>query len=122
MKWYERLSLAREAKGYKKAHFAKAIGVQPPTITEWERGDTVAPSAANVMKICQVLNITPEWLMSGPTLSEGGIATQTYFGSNEQVAEAVRLMEAMPAYELAQAIGIIRTLASTARPETSPAI
>lgn len=117
MKWYERLSQARQAKGLKKAHFAKAIGVQPPTITEWERGDTVAPSAANVMKICQVLNITPEWLMSGPATGEDGIPTRTYFGTNDQIAEAVRLMEKMPAYELAQAIGIINTLASTKRPE-----
>lgn len=116
MKWYERLSQARQAKGFKKAHFAKAIGVQPPTITEWERGDTVAPSAANVMKICQVLNITPEWLMSGPAVGEGGMPSKTYFGQNAQIAEAVALMERMEPYELAQVIGIINTLANTRRP------
>lgn len=116
MKWYDRLKLAREAKGYKKAHFAKAIGVQPPTITEWERGDTVAPSAANVMNICKVLNITPEWLMDGVSNSGDGIPSKTYFGTNENIAVAVELMEAMPAYELAQAVGIIQALASTKRP------
>jgi len=117
MKWFERLRQAREAKGFKKAHFAKAISVQPPTITEWERGDTVAPSAANVMKICQVLNITPEWLMQGDLEDDqNGIAQQTYFGSNEEISEAVKLMEKMPAHELSQALAILRTLSSTARP------
>lgn len=116
MKWFERLRQAREAKGYKKSHFAKAIGVQPPTITEWERGDTVAPSASNVMKICQVLNITTEWLMQGPAANgPDGIPTKTYWGPNELVAEAVKLMESMPEYELGQALAIIRTLSTTQR-------
>ncbi|KQV78490.1 hypothetical protein ASD15_22010 [Massilia sp. Root351] len=119
MKWFERLSVAREAKGFKKAHFAKAIGVKPPTITEWERGDTAAPSATNVMNICKVLNITPEWLMSGASQGAEGIPLKTYFGSNSEIAEAVSLMEQMPAYELAQALGIIKTLAGTKRPEPS---
>lgn len=119
MKWFERLRQAREAKEFKKAHFAKAIGVQPPTITEWERGDTVTPSAANVMKICQVLNITPEWLMQGPSNpTERGIPTKTYWGSNGLIADAVKLMESMPEYELSQALAIIRTLSSTARDST----
>lgn len=119
MKWFERLKQAREARGFKKSHFAKAIDVQPPTITEWERGDTLAPSAANVMKICQVLNITPEWLMNGDSsVVEGVIPKKTYFGTNTEIAEAVSLMEQMPAYELAQVLGIINTLAKTKRPES----
>ena len=118
MKWYERLTQDREARGIKKSHFAKAIDVKPSTITEWERGDTVAPSAANVMKICQELNVTPEWLMHGDQgVTAEGIPAKTYFGANEQIAEAVKLMEGMPAYELAQVLGIINTLANTKRPD-----
>ena len=116
MKWYDRLKQAREAKGLKKSHFSKERGVQPPTITEWERGDTVAPSAANVMNICKVLNITPEWLMNGVSDAENGIPSKTYFGTNQSIAAVVELMEAMPAYELAQAVSIIQTLAATQRP------
>lgn len=113
MKWYERLKVAREAKGLKKSHFAQAIGVKPPTITEWERGDTVAPSAVNVMKICQELNITPSWLMDGPRGNESAEA-KTYFGSDERIARAVDLLEGLPDYELDQIIGIIETLATKA--------
>jgi|SRR5471030_111109 len=113
MKWYERLKVAREAKGLKKSHFAKAIGVQPPTITEWERGDTVSPSTNNVMNICRVLNITPEWLMGDQ--GNGAARTQTYFGPSEKIARAVALMEACPDYELDQILGIIETLSTKAR-------
>lgn len=114
MKWYERLSQAREAKGYKKAHFAKAIGVKPPTITEWERGDTVAPSAANVMKICQVLNITPEWLMQDSGSRETTqIPSKSYWGQKPLIEEAVSLMEAMAERELEQVVAIIRTFSTS---------
>jgi transcriptional regulator with XRE-family HTH domain len=118
MKWFERLRQAREVKGYKKAHFAKAIGVKPPTNTEWERGDTVAPSAANVMKICQVLNITPEWLMQSPgsASTELPMTTRTYWGNNPAIEEAVQLMEKMQDFELTQALAIIKTLSATPRP------
>ncbi|MET3134631.1 transcriptional regulator with XRE-family HTH domain [Oxalobacteraceae bacterium GrIS 1.11] len=114
MKWYERLKTAREAKGLKKSHFAKAIGVQPPTITEWERGDTIAPSGTSVMNICRVLSITPEWLMEGPRPGDSS-AARTYVGSNERIGQAVTLMESIPDYELDQILGIIETLANKAK-------
>lgn len=118
MKWFERLKVAREAKGLKKSHFAQAIGVKPPTITEWERGDTVAPSAANVMNICRILNITPDWLMQGSP-GPAGMMEKTYFGTNQRIADAVALMERFPEYELGQVLGIIETLASKAQSKPS---
>src|ERR1700741_4794205 len=108
MKWYERLKQAREAKGIKKSHFAAMIGVKPATITEWERGDTESPAASNVLKICECLSITPDWLMNGTT---NGIAGP-YVGANDQVRHAVKILEGLPESDLLQLIAIIDTFAA----------
>jgi len=117
MKWFERLRQVREAKGMKKAHLAKAIGVQPPTITEWENGVTVTPSGANVLALCRVLNVTPEWLMEGPRGGQHS-QNQTYFGSDEKIAKAVALLESMPEDDQDQALAILDTIAARALRKT----
>lgn len=64
MNWHKRLSEARIAKDLKKNAFAKLIGVSPPTITQWESGTTKKIEGSNLMKVCSVLGITPEWLLN----------------------------------------------------------
>ncbi|MFZ3001415.1 MAG: helix-turn-helix transcriptional regulator [Undibacterium umbellatum] len=106
MKWYERLKIAREAKGLKKSHFARVIGVQPATITEWERGDTESPSSSNTLKICEALSITPAWLINGENPPK---EKYKYEGTNAQIARAVERMETLSDIDLSQIIAIIET-------------
>lgn len=106
MKWYERLKIAREAKGLKKSHFARVIGVQPATITEWERGDTESPSSSNTLKICEALSVTPNWLINGDDPPKERFK---YEGTNAQIALAVGRMEALSESDLNQIIAIIET-------------
>lgn len=65
MNWHKRLTQAREAKGIKKSAFAKLVEVSPPTVTDWENGNTKMIEGVNLMKVCAALSITPEWLMHG---------------------------------------------------------
>lgn len=65
MNWHTRLTQAREAKGLKKSAFAKLVEVSPPTVTDWENGNTKMIEGANLMKVCSALSITPEWLLHG---------------------------------------------------------
>jgi phage repressor protein C with HTH and peptisase S24 domain len=65
MNWHKRLTLAREAKDIKKSAFAKLIGVSPPTVTDWENGNTKMIEGSNLMKVCSALGVTPEWLLHG---------------------------------------------------------
>ena len=44
--------------------FAKATGILQSTISEWKKKGT-NPTSDKIMKICQVLQISPEWLLSG---------------------------------------------------------
>lgn len=64
MTWHKRLTQAREAKNIKKSAFAKLVGVSAPTVTDWENGDTKMIEGSNLIKVCQVLDISPAWLLN----------------------------------------------------------
>ena len=46
--------------------FSERTGISQSTISEWKTKRT-NPSSEKIMIICQVLEITPEWLLSGST-------------------------------------------------------
>lgn len=44
--------------------FSKKTSIRQSTISEWKKKKT-NPSADKIMVICKVLDVTPEWLLSG---------------------------------------------------------
>lgn len=44
--------------------FAERTGIQQSTISEWKKNKT-NPSSEKILGICKVLEVTPEWLLSG---------------------------------------------------------
>lgn len=106
MKWYERLTIAREAQGLRKTHLATMIGVKPPIITEWEAGLIASPSAINTMKICEALKISPDWLING---NEGSVPS---FDQTAEIKRAVRIIESLDEASLKQLLAIIDTFTS----------
>ena len=74
MDWHTRITQARAAKNLNKSELAKLVGVSPATITMWESGQTKKIEGANLMKVCNVLDINPMWLM-GKLDVEGRRAT-----------------------------------------------
>jgi transcriptional regulator with XRE-family HTH domain len=76
--WKQRLKSSRVAKNLNKTAFAKLAGVSNPTVTDWEKsvgdggiGEITGP---NLMKVCEVLGVDPDWLLTGKTAdrSNGG--------------------------------------------------
>jgi transcriptional regulator with XRE-family HTH domain len=67
--WKKRLTEARSSKFPKKKDFAAAVGVSNPTVTDWEKSsedDGITElTGKNLTKVCEVLNITAEWLLYG---------------------------------------------------------
>lgn len=67
--WKLRLKEAREAKGLSKTAFARAVGVSNPTVTDWEKGagdgGIIEISGVKLMKVSQVLDVTPNWILHG---------------------------------------------------------
>ena len=44
--------------------FSEETGIKQSTISEWKKNGT-NPTSDKVMAICRVLDVTPEWLLSG---------------------------------------------------------
>lgn len=50
--------------------FSDKTGIRQSTISEWKMKHT-NPSAEKIMVICSVLNVSPEWLLSGTDTESG---------------------------------------------------
>lgn len=74
--WKKRLKQAREAKGFNKTAFAREIPVSNATVTDWEKsvedggiGEITGPK---LVRVCEVLGITAQWLLHGGERTELG--------------------------------------------------
>ena len=50
--------------------FSDKTGIRQSTISEWKKQHT-NPSADKIMVICNVLDVSPEWLLSGTDTESG---------------------------------------------------
>ena len=50
--------------------FSERTGILQSTISEWKKRHT-NPSADKIMVICSILEVSPEWLLSGTDTKEG---------------------------------------------------
>ena len=50
--------------GMSQKEFSEQTGIAPSTISEWKSKKT-NPTSEKIMLICNVLKVTPEWLLSG---------------------------------------------------------
>jgi transcriptional regulator with XRE-family HTH domain len=82
--WHVRLTCARSAKKFTKSALAPLVGVSPPAITGWENGNTKKLDGDYLMKVCRVLEITPEWLMHGDGAANAGMPSAVI--SNDEIS------------------------------------
>lgn len=61
MEFGEKLSSARKAKGFSQEGLAAKIDVSRQAVSKWENG-TAQPETANILKLCEVLEISPNEL------------------------------------------------------------
>ena len=60
----ERILQLLDEKRMTQKEFAKLTGIPASTVSDWRKKKT-NPASDKIMIICQVLNVTPEWLLSG---------------------------------------------------------
>ncbi len=65
----ERIFKIMDEKNISQIKFAKATGVSQSTISDWKRKKT-NPAADKIMKICDVLNVSPYELLQDTIVSE----------------------------------------------------
>lgn len=65
MDWNQRLTQARTAKNINKSEMAKLIGVSAATVTQWENSTIRHIAGKHLTRVCELLDVTPEWLLYG---------------------------------------------------------
>ena len=63
--------------------FSEKTGILPSTISEWKKKKT-NPSSEKIMPICNALNVTPEWLLSGTDAAGSREAGRDYYTVNKK--------------------------------------
>ena len=58
--------------------FSEKTGILPSTISEWKKKKT-NPLSEKIMPICEALEVTPEWLLSGSGVNESGAEESEYY-------------------------------------------
>ena len=61
----QRLTMARQLAGLKKAHLAELIGMSPASVTGWESG-AKTPNRATVARLALALKVEPQFFSGGP--------------------------------------------------------
>ena len=65
----ERILKVLKDRNMTQAEFAKQVGIATSTISEWKKRKT-NPTADKIMDICNVLQITPEQLLTGKGIED----------------------------------------------------
>lgn len=88
--WHDRLRYAREQTGLRPIDLAKEVGVSSATVSDWESGEIKKLEGENLLKVCDLLNISPKWL-----LFEKGDMTQTALTDDDLRALKINRMLGM---------------------------
>ena len=65
----ERIIKVLKERNMTQAEFAKQVGISTSTISEWKKRKT-NPTVEKIMDICNVLQITPEQLLTGKGIDD----------------------------------------------------
>ena len=66
----ERILKVLKDRNMTQVEFAKQVGIATSTISEWEGKKKTNPTADKIMDICNVLQITPEQLLTGKGIED----------------------------------------------------
>ena len=61
----QRIKSLRNAKGWTQQQLADKIGIKRASLTQWETGDTESVRDENLVAAAKVLEVAPEYLLTG---------------------------------------------------------
>jgi transcriptional regulator with XRE-family HTH domain len=59
-----RIKILRTEKGINQRQLAEKLGIEPPSVNQWESGKTI-PSAKSLTELCNILNTTGKYILYG---------------------------------------------------------
>ena len=87
----ERIIKVLKERNMTQAEFAKQVGIATSTISEWKKKKT-NPTVEKIMDICNVLQITPEQLLTGKGI-EDEAETATAMPESRFTPQDIRIVE-----------------------------
>ena len=91
--------------------FAKRTGIPETTVSDWKKKKT-NPTAEKILIICKVLDVTPEWLLSGVE-THGTRSNPTSIiavGSGTEAGELVAIFNSCDAAMQARILGYVQAI------------
>lgn len=95
----ERIKVARLRAGVTKSALAKAVGLSPSAVTQWENGDTKALKSASLLAAANVLKVNYDWLATGKGEARGAPA-ETISLTPEEIDLIERYRRCDPRWQL----------------------
>ena len=107
----ERILQLLDEKRMTQKEFAKLTGIPESTVSDWRKKKT-NPASDKIMIICQVLNVTPEWLLSGIEEDGGRSNKNNYYviDRNSDIGEIVEAFGNMDASQRSRLAGYVKAL------------
>jgi Zn-dependent peptidase ImmA (M78 family)/transcriptional regulator with XRE-family HTH domain len=100
----QRLKMARQLAGIKKAHLADLIEMSPASVTGWENG-TKQPNRATVAKLALALEVEPKFFGGGPPPR----VSQPHFRSLRSTSQAARDQAESYGRFVAEVVGLLES-------------
>ncbi len=91
--------------------FSEETGISQSTISEWKSKKT-NPSSEKILIICNVLNVTPEWLLSGieNTGTRGNNVDWYVIDKNTEMGSIIKTYHAMDEKQRERLLGYMEAL------------
>jgi transcriptional regulator with XRE-family HTH domain len=113
----DRLRYAMEKLGPKvtASQLAAAVGVKPPSVSDWLSGNTKPLEGINLIRAAQKLGVNPKWLAEGKGQMHAGLRDEPSPGEN-----LTRNIETAAARSRSQTLNRLATLMIASTPITLP--
>ncbi len=97
--------------GMSQKEFSEKTGIAQSTISEWKsKGNN--PTAEKIMPICSVLDVTPEWLLSGATVRGNRSRKPDFYviDKESEIGQIIGEISSMDQSKLDRLIGYMEAL------------
>jgi transcriptional regulator with XRE-family HTH domain len=88
----QRIDRRMRSKGHNQTSLAREVGVKRAAVSQWISGETKELKGKNLTRVCQVLECTPEWLLTGKGSPEPATCIGEPQGEYNALTEKQRLL------------------------------
>ncbi len=91
--------------------FSEKTGISQTTVSDWKKKKT-NPTAEKIMIICKVLNVTPEWLLSGVETRGSRSNPEKWYAidADTEVGEIIRAYNSFDATRQAALLAYVQAM------------